>query len=85
MYIQWCRKYSPTRQMRVKILMDELKNAATSPTGDLYFLFFFKIIIIYIFFIESATPYNPCQKSSQAGFAPARRVIQHLSDVWMVK
>ena len=32
---QRCRKYSPAHQMRVKILTDELKNAAPSPTGDL--------------------------------------------------
>ena len=32
---QRCRKYSPACQMRIKILTDELKNAATSPTGDL--------------------------------------------------
>ena len=34
-YIQQCRKYSSARQMQVKILMDELKNSAISPTGDL--------------------------------------------------
>ena len=49
MYIQRCRKYSPTRQMRVKILMDELKNAASSPTGDLYFLFFNFLLLLFFF------------------------------------
>ena len=34
---QGCRKYSHALQMPVKSLMDELKNATTSPTGDLYF------------------------------------------------
>ena len=34
-HTQRCRKYLPARQIPVKILTDELKNAATSPTGDL--------------------------------------------------
>ena len=29
------QKVMPARQMRLKILTDELKNAATSPTADL--------------------------------------------------
>ena len=32
--VQWCRKYLPALHMGVKNLT-ELKNAATSPTGNL--------------------------------------------------
>ena len=42
-----------SHQMRVNILMDELKNAATSPTGNLFFGGGGGV--------KYATPYNPWQ------------------------
>ena len=34
----WCRKYRCASHMQVKILMDEFKNATSSPTGDFVLL-----------------------------------------------